>query len=447
MSAFSFLGAAIFLLFFSLQICKIESTNFSVSGRQFLVNDEPFFMKGISYYPIPIGTDPSVQYDQFGNASVDKAVWQRDIANFQAMGINTIRTYGLENDWDHTEFFDALQAAGIYVIMEFFFAGGLNLTDPTIVYNITGGFQAMVTKQQHPAILMWLVNNEINAPYNYEYNLDDFFKIFDNLAGIVRSIEGATTHRPLATTLADYNVSDVIRQYNDHAIDIWCVQLYRGRSFGNFFAEYETISTKPLFITELGIDAWDAIKGVEDVHTQSGYAQALWNEIYENSTIVSGGCTFEYSDEWWKDIEVNNKSCTDLSNSIQGTCGTYNPGFPDKRSNPEWFGMYTIAKNPTEGGPDVLTARPIVEAMALLWSSPSPLTTAVSTSALSSSALTTVSSSTTKSSSSSTTKSSTTATTGTTSGHHKPATASGANSYSNVWTQILIITFLFFALF
>ncbi|KAJ0412612.1 hypothetical protein ATCC90586_006979 [Pythium insidiosum] len=81
------------------------------------VTGEYFGMRGINYYPRPNGGPLDVNnYDFF--TSKFKHVWGRDLPQFVALNANTIRLYAVDPDGDHTEFMCALQAAGIYVVID-----------------------------------------------------------------------------------------------------------------------------------------------------------------------------------------------------------------------------------------------------------------------------------------------------------------------------------------
>jgi len=41
------------------------------------------------------------------------------------------------------------------------------------------------------------------------------------------------------------------------SLDVWALQLYRGKTFGSYFADFLQESRKPLLVTEFGVDAFN----------------------------------------------------------------------------------------------------------------------------------------------------------------------------------------------
>jgi len=144
------------------------------------------------------------------------------------------------------------------------------------------------------SLTMFLLDNELNLAYPAN-QLDNIFSLVADARDVVIDIEGPN-HRPVSTTVADINVTQLVEKYDD-SVDVWCMQIYRGRSFGSLFADYATRSTKPLFITEHGVDAYDSVNNREDQQAQAEYAENLWKEMIANSSICSGGAIFAYVDE------------------------------------------------------------------------------------------------------------------------------------------------------
>ena len=83
-----------------------------VEGRQLLVDERPFYIKGICYSPTPI--NESVYFAPYGDYfTADYSfIWLRDLPLMAAMGANVIRTYGWQPSNDHTAFLDAARAHG-----------------------------------------------------------------------------------------------------------------------------------------------------------------------------------------------------------------------------------------------------------------------------------------------------------------------------------------------
>jgi len=137
------------------------------------------------------------------------------------------------------------------------------------------------------------------------------------------------------------------------------------------FTDYANVTSKPMLITEYGIDAYDDVARAENQTTQNSWDLALADEINSNSNICSGGFIFEYSDEWWKaesgEYDSNHTNCPASNSNVHLNCGFPESNFPDKYSNEAWWGLLSIAKNIS--GPDILTPRQMFYSIADIYQS------------------------------------------------------------------------------
>ncbi|MCD4782295.1 MAG: hypothetical protein K8T10_00540 [Candidatus Eremiobacteraeota bacterium] len=331
----------------------------TVLGRQILINGVIFIVKGVCYAPTPIGSSPETDppWGDYFTVGYNE-IYSRDIPLLRQMNCNTIKTYGWSGDADHTDFLDKCYNNGnspIYVIVGFWINGGQNLSDPAVRKNINDDFIKMVgNNKDHPAILMWCVGNEMNGSWMYG-NDPNWYLLLDELASAAHNEEGENYH-PVTTANQDINYI-AQRDPGMSYLDLWCATVYRGKTFGTFFSEYESASSKPLVIVEFGIDAWDNNNSKEYDATQAEYAESLWDDITGNSSVCSGGCIFEYADEWWKDKD-GKKDEHDFGGYASGAQ-------PDGFSNEEWWGIMRTVKN--GNNPDVMEKREIFDAMRDKW--------------------------------------------------------------------------------
>lgn len=345
--------------------------------RRLLIDGNDFLIRGVGYSPSPIGVDPEVTAPYGDYYTTDySAIYTRDLPLIRKMGANTIRLWGWNNAADHTAFLDAAYNQGvkpIYVIVSFWIGGGQNLTDPATRERLVNDFQQMVARHKnHPAVLMWMVGNELNAPWMYG-NTDALFTLVNEMAKAAHAEEGAAYH-PVTTPLADVNLITTI-QLRDEIVpdlDAWSVQMYRGKSFGSFFQEYQASSDKPLLVSEYGIDAYDDTRADEyenfgEAH-QAVYAAALWKEI-EACTVCVGGSIMAYSDEWWKGKHGQTGSghtdCPENNPAAHSACGYANASHPDGYANEEWWGMMRAVKNGSQ--PDRMQPREVYSTLQSLW--------------------------------------------------------------------------------
>lgn len=302
--------ASIIFFFFGL-IDNTYAASVKTNGKQILVNGKPFTVKGVNYSPVPIGVDPETTppYGDYFTANYS-AIYERDLPLLRKMGANTIRLQGWNNAADHQDFLDKAYNDGvnpIFVIATFSMDPSLHpdISSPSTRAKINADFRAMVAAHKgHPAILMWSIGNELNAPEMYGDRLSDLFSLINQMAGEAHQEEGPN-FRPVIAPLADIDLINTIANNEPllSSLDLWGVNIYRGTSFGKLFNDFKAVSTKPLVIIGFGIDAYD--ENAEDEYENVGipyqatYAESLWQEITANSKVCSGGIIRAYSDEWW----------------------------------------------------------------------------------------------------------------------------------------------------
>jgi hypothetical protein len=350
----------------------------TIRQHQIELNGSPFTIKGVGYSPTPIGSDPEFANPYGDNYSAGaSALYKRDLPMLRAMGANTVRLWGWNNSTDHTDFLDDAYNQGsrpIYVIAAYWINGNQNLSDPAVRNNLINGFRQMVAAHKnHPAILMWMIGNELNAPWMFG-NSDALFTLINEMAGAAHEEEGASYH-PVTTPLADVSLIETIKQRDPVVpnLDVWSVQLYRGDSFYTFFDDYAKVSSKPLVISEFGIDAYDDRNHAEyekiGTPYQAVYAASLWKEIVAHSAICSGGSIMTYSDEWWKGKNGQNDSshpnCPENDPAAHSSCGYAASSHPDGYANEEWWGIMRPVKNGSN--PDQMQPRAVYRTLQSLW--------------------------------------------------------------------------------
>ncbi|RIK67261.1 MAG: hypothetical protein DCC65_06835 [Planctomycetota bacterium] len=322
-----------------------------VSGRSLLVDGAPYTVKGVGYQPIPIGMSISGAAVDF--VYTDGAILSRDMAILRAMGVNTIRTWSQPPD---TTLLDACWNGGvdpIRVILGFWVPQepGVNYAHPGTAAAIELAFREVVNRfKGHPALLAWGIGNENN--FTYARPLAEWYALANDLAVAAYEEEGAAYHPCVIVNGGLQHLGDTASGSDDAAmthIDIWGTNAYPGASFQCFFDYFETLSTRPIVITEYGIDAFDQEGGVEYESTHAEYVVAQWRELRARSI---GGAVMAYSDEWWK---AGDPSAHDL-----GGYGT--AAHPDGYSNEEWWGLLRAVDSGP--GPDELQPREAYFALA-----------------------------------------------------------------------------------
>jgi hypothetical protein len=290
----------------------------TISNRSILVDNEPYIIKGICYHPVPKG-------------SPNKRSWitlTQDLELMTEAGINTIRAYAPIDD---IKVLDEISQAGLKVIIGFGYNQGG-------IYDIQSGtFINYVNKyKNHSAILMWELGNEYN--YHPEWFGDDiknWYQALNDAAGIIHTND---PHHP--TTTAHGDLPDAIALSMSPNIDVWGMNVYRWDKPESIFKEWETISSKPMYLSETGGDSYMKIAkaGYEQGENQKAQADATKNilkEVFDNQNICAGVTVFSFTDGWWK---AGNNDVQDIGGHAPNSSGVPYDGAP----NEEYWGIVDI---------------------------------------------------------------------------------------------------------
>ncbi len=385
-------------------------SHFTVSGRYIDLNGAHFFVKGVDYWPTPIGTKP---WDAPGlNDALrngNSAIWQRDLPNMRAMGVNTIRVYNVvpppydEHTGPISDFLNAAWNHGdhpIYVLMTIHFAAE-KLLDAGAVQALANQYRDLDKKYaKYPAVMGTTMSNEILG--NAYYGNSKWWQGFNTVARAAKQgfAQGGDPDKLVMT--ADYDPGEsgaAIRAAisNNAAVDAWGFNVFRGRTFTGLFPLIRSITTKPVILTEYGAPASyhpdlkntyhyttgpngtgacaptdpdgplnqhaaelpasgnPDMAGLVDYATNN--ARLLY-EGFKDDGVVSGGLYLEWSDEWWK--ATGGDPSRHLGNP------TFTGHFPGCAYDEAWFGLNSVAKG--NGFDDVLTPRPTLAALKDVWS-------------------------------------------------------------------------------
>lgn len=297
-----------------------EKNNVSVAGRQILVNENPFFIKGICYHPVAKGSS---------NRSFDQLAG--DLALMKEAGINAIRVYSPVDD---LAVLDQIHEAGLKLIVGF----GYNQKG---YYDILSGslLEYVEKYKDHPAILFWELGNEYNYhPEWFEGDMANWYRAMNDAA---IKIKAADPNHPVAT--AHGELPDSLAMAMSPDIDIWGMNVYRWDNPGTIFGQWSAISEKPMYLSEAGADSYmaAAANGYEQGANELAQADATRNilkDIFSGKDICSGVALFAFSDEWWK---VGNNSTQD-----PGGWAPNSTGVPyDGAANEEYWGIVDVDRN------------------------------------------------------------------------------------------------------
>ena len=328
-----------------------------VLGRDLLVNGQPYTVKSVGYAPVPIGSNPEWGYD----VTVHPELRARDFPLLRRMGVNTIRTWGKVGQ---EGFLDDAYNGGerpIRVIMGYWMGAYRDYRDPAVRQAVKDDFRAYVAAyKDHPAVLVWAIGNEENHFYAQGDNARHaaYFSLVDEMAREAWLEEGEDYHPVMAIALEMPGRMDTVGNGAGGAddaslphVDLWGINHYPGSTFGSFFDDYTAHSSKPLIVTEYGIDAWNYQSGAEYEAVQAQWGVSLWEEI--EAGPAAGGSLMEYSDERWKDYGG--------SAWLHDLGGYATTSHPDQYANEEWWGVMRTVDNGS--APDIMQPRAIYDAL------------------------------------------------------------------------------------
>jgi len=369
---------SVFVLLFTIQSsllhAQIQANNVEVvqdsEGWKLMVDNKPFVVNGMNWDYFPRGTNFNYSLWDESPDFIQSAL-DNEMALLRNMGVNTIRVYtGIPKRWIEYIY----KNYGIYTILNHSF-GRFGLTiDGAWMQNteysdervrellLNEVTQLTLEYKDTPGLLMFLLGNENNyglfwgqaetsdIPVQEQKSYErarHMYKLFNEAVLAMKEIDN--TH-PVAMANGDLLFLDLIVELVPD-LDIFGTNTYRGMSFTDLFDRVKTEYGKPVMLTEFGSDAFNAKTNQEDQMAQARYDLANWREIYQNAAGMGGadnslgGCTFQFSDGWWKrgqteDLSVHN---TEASWSNGGYQFDFVEG--QNNMNEEWFGI--MAKGPT----------------------------------------------------------------------------------------------------
>lgn len=348
------------------------------NGMKLTVDGKDFMVNGINWDYVPIGYN--VLDAKFWEKSDDiiKAGLDEEMALWQNMGVNAIRTYiGMPPKWI-TYIYEKF---GIYTMINHQFgAYGLTIdgvwnpktkyADPKVRKHLIDETVKMANLYKDtPGLLLFMLGNENNYHLTWEGAETDegiiindqdeakraearaMYKLFNDATLAMKKLG---LSQPVGLCNGDLLYLDIVAE-ECKDIDIYGTNMYRGESFVDAFDRVKNEFGKPILFTEFGSDAFNARDNKEDQLMQAHYMVSNWKEIYENAYSLGkaqnslGGFTFQSSDGWFKSgfDERKNADVHDTKANWPSNGYSLDQAKPDdKNMNEEWFGI--AAKGPTD---------------------------------------------------------------------------------------------------
>jgi len=313
------------ILLFSLAFLLIPNSpnNVQVQENHLLVDNSPFYIKGICYHPVPKG-----------QTIRDFQTLDQDLELMKEAEINTIRVYAPIDD---IQVLDKIDAAGLKLIVGF----GYNQNG---VFDILSGTYLDYIKKykDHNAILIWELGNEYN--YHPEWFGGDILNWYKALRTATDLVHKLDPNHPVSTAHGDIP-EDQALQLNPN-IDIWGLNVYRWDQPQSVFREWSVVSDKPVYLSEAGADSYMKIakagfKQGENQHAQATANGKIIDAVFEESDNNSGIVIFSFTDGLWK---AGNPDQQDVGGWAPNSSGVPYDGAP----NEEYWGIVDIDRNKKE---------------------------------------------------------------------------------------------------
>ncbi|MEC8133430.1 MAG: glycoside hydrolase family 2 TIM barrel-domain containing protein, partial [Bacteroidota bacterium] len=198
----TFLMLLIFTLYFAMAPSPLDLVK--ISGNRIIVNNNPYFIKGVCYHPVSKG-DTKRSFD-----FIDK-----DLALMREAGINTIRLY---EPVDDIVVLDKIEAAGMRLIIGF----GYNQNG---IFDIASGSYIDYVKKykSHKAILIWELGNEYN--YHPEWFDGDVKNWYAALNSATNLIHVEDPNHPVSTAHGEVPSTQALALNPN--LDLWGLNVYR----------------------------------------------------------------------------------------------------------------------------------------------------------------------------------------------------------------------------
>ncbi len=403
-------------------------------GRTLYLDGKPWLMRALCYSPVPVGWDPD-WFEPYGDffTSEYAGIYERDIPLIAAAGINTLRIYTLKYSHRHAHFFDLCQRYGISVVVGYDFEDGTKsfFNDKETMEQTQKKIKGLLRAAKHPAVVAWIIGNELNGPWNlyvcdkdlaenfgisgcqFDNSIEKLMKSINLLCEVVKE-EGVLCGTALANVNLPVSKQHLVGmqlwgaaawikmadRYMDN-LDFWGVNLYTRRYFSpmGLFQRFHTVSKKPMIISEYGVDAyslapqlegWNAYDtmGTEDEVSQADWLATMVEDLERHATtcaagcanrFISGGAIMSWVDEYWKGKAVTpvptsderiptiTRVCPSLKEYLHSPCGYASPTQPDLYVSEEWFGLMAVKKRCSINKVDLLRPRAAYFVLKLIW--------------------------------------------------------------------------------
>ncbi|MGI9270544.1 MAG: hypothetical protein ACR2QT_02120 [Woeseiaceae bacterium] len=360
------------------QVNKVTTVK-DANGWKLQVDGEDYYVKGVVWGYTPRGQNYT--YNLFGQTDDQiRKILDYEFGLMAAMGVNTIRSFTMmPPKWVE------------YVYREHGIMSVINPLMGRYGYNVDGKWipftdysdartrevlkrdmQDFVQRYKDtPGVLMFAFGNESNYGLSWSSfeieNLPEgeqntakarfLYSLWNEVVAAGKSID---SNHPFTIVNGDIQYIDLIAELCPD-LDMLGTNAYRGKSFTGLWADVDEKLDLPVIFFEFGSDAFNARDYREDQLAQALILKDQWQEMYnkaagngeEGNSI--GAFIFEWRDEWWKYLQIENLDIQDNNASWSNQAYPFDWAEGKNNMNEEWFGITALGPANSDG---VSTARP-----------------------------------------------------------------------------------------
>ena len=349
------------------------------SGWKLQVNGEDYYIKGVVWSYSPRGQNYS--YNLWGESDdFIRKVLDYEMGLMKAANINTIRSFGMiPPEWVTYIYREHGIMSVINPLMGRY---GYNVDGkwiPFTDYSDPGTREVLKRDMQEyvrqykdvPGVLMFAFGNESNYGLSWSsFEIENLPEGEQNAAKarflyslwneVTEAGKAIDPNHPFTIVNGDIQYIDLIAELCPD-LDLLGTNAYRGKSFTGLWADVNEKLDLPVVFFEFGSDAFNARDFAEDQLSQALVLKDQWQEMYnkaagngeEGNSI--GAFVFEWRDEWWKYLQIENLDIQDTNASWSNQAYLFDWAEGKNNMNEEWFGITALGLPNADG---VSTARP-----------------------------------------------------------------------------------------
>lgn len=349
------------------------------NGWRLKVNGEDFFVKGVVWGYSP--RNQNYTYNLWGESDdFIRKVLDYDFSLLKAAGVNAVRSFAMIPPQWITYIH---QEHGIMTVVNPLMGrygatiGGrwvpnTDYSDELTRATLKAEVLEIVERYKNtPGVLMFALGNESNYGLSWssfeienlpegERNTEKARYLYSLFNETMKAGKSIAPDKPFTIVNGDIQYIDLIAEYCTD-MDVLGTNVYRGKSFTSLWKDVEEKLDLPVLFFEFGSDAFNARTGQEDQKAQAEILKAQWKEMYNKSYgngeegNAIGGFVFEWRDEWWKYLQVENLDIQDRNASWSNQAYMFDWAEGENNMNEEWFGIAALGPANSDG---VYTARP-----------------------------------------------------------------------------------------